>query len=420
MIEQQVSTLEVTGLLWDVAPQPLVNTPPVPGCDVCVVVPVRDERDTLTATLTALANQFDLHGRPLDPAGYEIVILANNCRDDSAAIARRFAELHQRTAVHVVELDLPDAQAHVGKARRLLMDEACRRFIELGKPRGIIATTDGDTLVAPTWIAATRDEIDRGADAVGGRIMVDLVELQALSDAGRECHLRDVGYRSLVAELESLLDPDIHDPWPRHFQHFGASLAVTAETYLRAGRLPVKPWFEDVAFYDALMRVDARFRHSPAVRVQTSGRRIGRTGYGFAVQLGQWENMDLCAQPMCVRSAHTTETWIMRRRKLRQAWHMPRDGVGLSAGMYDSLAEEFGVDPDWIRDAVNGCVSFGMLVEQVERSHQEPGGWPLVDIREAIWDLRCRLDVLRNQPPLPEPLKEIDPVELGPVSSQVS
>lgn len=424
MIEHHISTPDAVWSVWGAAPTPLVSTPPLPDCEVCVVIPVRDERDTLAAALTALSGQTGLHGQPLDPATYEIVILANNCRDDSAAIARRFAEFHPETTLHVVELDLPTAEAHVGSARRLLMDEAWSRLTTLGKTRGIIATSDGDTLVAPTWIAATRAEIGRGVDAVGGRIMVDPLELRLLSAAGRKCHLRDVGYRSMIAELESRLDPDIHDPWPRHFQNFGASLAVTVETYVRAGRLPVKPWLEDVAFYDALARVDARFRHSPDVQVTTSGRRIGRTGSGFAVQLTQWEGMEPCAQPMCVESAQEAEARITTRRELRQAWRMHRHGAGLSAGMCDGLAAQLEVDRGWLREALNQRSSFGMLVEQVRHSQLESGRWhatwPLVDIGAATWDLRCRLDVLRNQTPSPRLLKEIEPVEVGTLSAQVS
>ena len=65
----------------------------------------------------------------------------------------------------------------------------------------------------------------------------------------------DVGYRLLRSQLESLLDPDPADPWPRHYQMFGASLALTAEIYERVGGLPVLPSLEDVALYRTLKGV---------------------------------------------------------------------------------------------------------------------------------------------------------------------
>ncbi|HYI14911.1 MAG TPA: glycosyltransferase family 2 protein, partial [Thermomicrobiales bacterium] len=229
---------------------------------------------------------------------FEIILLVNNSDDGSAAAARAFARQHAELALHVVEIDLPEEVAHVGRARRLLMDLAAAR---LG-PTGVIATTDADTVVAPDWIAMTLAEIAAGADAVAGRILVDPVGFAEHDRHAQLFHLRDVTYRYLVAELEARLAPDPFDPWPRHFQHFGPSMAVTVETYLRSGGMPPLPSLEDVAFSDALRRIGARIRHSPAVRVVTSARPTGRTGFGFAVQLGCWSQMGARSEPFMVES----------------------------------------------------------------------------------------------------------------------
>ena len=71
-----------------------------------------------------------------DPAlrRYEIIVLANNCRDGTARVARRLADAHADLALHVVEIELPPTEAHVGTARRLAMDEACRRLLLVGRP----------------------------------------------------------------------------------------------------------------------------------------------------------------------------------------------------------------------------------------------------------------------------------------------
>jgi hypothetical protein len=251
------------------------------------VIPVRDEEASLPATLAALAAQQDADGSPLAPDLYEIIVLVNNSVDGSAAIARSFAKRHTELALHVVEVDLPDDEAHVGRARRLLMDTVAGRL----PASGVIATTDADTVVAPDWIAMMLAEFEAGADAVAGRILVDPAGFAEHDGAARRFHLLDVTYRSLVAELEARLAPDPHDPWPRHFQHFGPSIAVTVATYRRSGGMPPLPSLEDVAFYNALRGIGARIRHSPAVRVVTSARPVGRTGFGFAVQLGMWTEM---------------------------------------------------------------------------------------------------------------------------------
>jgi hypothetical protein len=71
-----------------------------------------------------------------------------------------------------------------------------------------IASTDGDTKVSANWIATTLAEIGRGVDAVGGRILTDRYSRQALDPQAKSHFLQEVGYRSLVAQVEFHLNPD--------------------------------------------------------------------------------------------------------------------------------------------------------------------------------------------------------------------
>ena len=379
--------------------EPLVNPPPSPHCEVCVIVPVRDEAENLMATLDALAHQTDLEGRPFDRERYEIILLANNCSDDSAAIAHRFAKQHPALILHVAEITLSNSEAYVGRARRILMDEAYRRLTFLGHERGVIASTDGDTRVAPTWVAATLHEIRKGADAVGGRILTERASRVALDPYARLCHLREVGYRYLVAELETYLDPDPYDCWPRHYQHFGASLAVTAQMYGQVGGLPAVRSPEDVAFYQALLRVDARFRHSSAVRVVTSARQVGRTKNGLANQLSEWTKMGRKHQPFLVESPVVIEARFLARHRLRVLWRRSQVGHQPTEIKIALLAEQLGVATEWLADELQQPQTFGVLLLRT-LAKQEENRWrvcsPLVEIGQAIYDLRIRLSSLRR------------------------
>lgn len=425
--------------------EPLVLTPPLPNCEVCVIIPIRDEAETLVETLSALANQIDLNGERLEPDCYEIILLVNNCQDESAAIARKFASRHSSLALHVVEITLSAPEAHVGKARRLLMDEAYRRLMLL-RSRGILASTDGDTRVSPTWIAATLQAVAQGAEVVGGRILMDPRDRAALDPETRRAHLREVSYRHLIAELETYLDPNPSDPWPRHYQHWGGSLAVTAEIYERAGRLPVVRSLEDIAFYRALVRVDARIRHSPAVQVVTSGRQTGRSETGLASQLRVWQEMGSQHQPCWVESAAAIETRFRSRQRLRQLWQRLKIKSQLSNGEplnslvlvsqpleedhsfqaeVNSLAAQLGIPKDWLTNQLSGSTYFGQLLEQVETCQQRAGtgvqNWPKVKTQQAIHDLRQRLVSLQQQGGHPlETLKQIQPVVGFPAALKMS
>ena len=142
--------------------RPLVDAPPAARCALGVAIPVHNEEAGITATLAALAAQVDAAGRPLDPESYEVLVLANNCTDGTVARARRFAAAHPRLRLHIIEVLLAEPHAHVGAARRLVMDEAARRLKRLGRARGVIATTDGDTVVRPDWVAMNLREVARG------------------------------------------------------------------------------------------------------------------------------------------------------------------------------------------------------------------------------------------------------------------
>lgn len=381
--------------------RPLVSVPPLPQCEVCVIVPVRNEAAVLERTLAALAYQVDLDGYPVHSKRYEVILLANNCSDNSAAIAQRFAQQHPDLVLHIVEQTLPASQAYIGWVRKRLMDEAHSRLMKLERKRGVIASTDGDTCVAPTWIAATLHEIHVGADAVGGRIMTDRHDRAALDPYARACHLREVGYRFLIAELEAYLNPDPFDAMPRHFQHYGASFAVTAEMYEQAGGLPPVRTSEDVALYRALLRVNARFRHSPRVRVTTSARQVGRAQNGLAHQLNQWATMGVQQQPFLVEPAGAIVARLQAHQELRRLQKRMLDGYPLTAPEVLLPANRLGVDHDWLMDQLTQPASFGALLEQIEQQQTQEGLWQRrwlpVNIEQAINDLRLLLEPLRSR-----------------------
>ena len=205
------------------AAQPLVPVPPSSACELCVAIPVHNEEADVAFTLQALAAQVDLQGEPLNPARYEVLVLANNCTDRTGEIVQGFAACHPRLRLHLIEIRLAAPHAHVGAARRLVMDEACRRLEALGKAKGVIATTDGDTRVRPNWVAANLAEIADGADAVGGRILAGPEQIAALDAGARRYYRLDHTYHTLREAYQAILDPGPGKVWPRHHHCFGAS-----------------------------------------------------------------------------------------------------------------------------------------------------------------------------------------------------
>jgi hypothetical protein len=356
------------------APAPLL--PPLAGRDACaahlrcqlplphaglrisVIIPAKDEVANLPATLAALAAQTTLAGKRLPVGSYEVIVLANNCLDDTAGLVRRQARQFPGLVLHVAELCLPGEHAHVGRARRLLMDEACARLEQTGQPAGIIASTDADTRVAPTWLAAIQAEIAAGADAVGGRIRTEADELNQVGlSALQRLQSRDTAYHLLCARLEDLLDPAAADPWPRHHQHFGASLALTARAYRRVGGLPEVRYLEDEALCQQLRRHDLALRHSPRVQVLTSARRDGRVEVGLSWQLREWLHLSQQQrEPHVNNPVQLARQWQLRRQ-LRACW---AQAPGTET---DALLTRLGLPAATVLAQMSRCATFGELWE---------------------------------------------------------
>jgi len=415
------ATTSLTDPPAGISDHPLVLAPPDPRCDAIIIVPARDEATGIAATLGALAGQLTGEGVPLDPCRYEIVLLANNCTDATASVACAFAAAHPSLALHVVERTFSAGEANVGTARRLLMDEAYRRLALLDRPRGIIVSTDADTRPEPTWLAATLAEIVAGADAVGGRIRTDARDRALLSKGARHSHLRDVGYRTLMTEVEALLDPVSYDPWPHHYQHFGASLALTAEAYRAIGGLPRLPALEDVALSVALVLADARFRHSPAVRVVTSARTVARNVRGFSTQLQEWEALRAAHAPFLVESAASIVARARQRRRLRQLWGAARAGLATNGTALAASARERGLSAHWLGVQLAVSQSFGVLELRVARQQGKRLPFdaigPSQPIEVATHELRTIVAALRSAGLSPS--EEIEPIRLRPLAPEV-
>ena len=179
--------------------------------------------------------------------------------------------------VHVIEYDLPAAEASAGEARRLALSHA-----EALAGNGIILTTDADGAVPPCWAERNLAAINAGAEVVCGRAEVKLEDAMAIPTSLHDAHLREMACLTLLDEIEAIVDPDPHDPWPRHRERSGASIAFTAAAFRRAGGAPAVPQSEDRVLIARLALVDARIRHAPDIAVTVSGRLEGRAAGGMA------------------------------------------------------------------------------------------------------------------------------------------
>lgn len=355
--------------------------PPSPHLRASVVIPARDEECGITRALDALAHSCDGLGRRLDPRTWEVLLLCNNCRDDTARVARQWAARRPDVALHVVEAWFDKGEANIGTVRRALMDAACARLESLpdaASPR-FIASTDADTRAVRDWLWEQARAIEAGADAVGGRIFVE----PNGNGPTRKAYLFDTAYRLQAARLESALDPQPHDPWPRHFQFFGASLSLTPRAYRRVGGVPPVPCLEDMALERELVRADIRIRHSPRVRAVTSARHNGRVACGLSSQLRQWNELESEERLWLVPSG---EEIAFKARARRQLFLAFQDQTQTPV-----VADALGVCPLELREQISDATHFGALWEDVWNAAPIRANWRPVPVGVALEQLRALL-----------------------------
>jgi GT2 family glycosyltransferase len=238
---------------------------------VIVAIPVRNEEARIGDCLAALARQT------VAPA--EILLLLNNCTDRTAEIAHAHAAL--QTRICVVECQLHGASANAGEARRLALAAAAKR----AGTRGVIITTDADCQADADWIRKNLRDMTAGADVVCGMARILPDPGHAVSGGLHFDLAREGMYARLLDEIAALADPDPADPWPRHQQHSGASIAMTAAILRAAGGAPRVAAGEDRALIERFRLVDAKIRHAPDIEVAVSGRLEGRAQGGMAEAL---------------------------------------------------------------------------------------------------------------------------------------
>lgn len=238
---------------------------------LAIAIPARDEQARLNRLLTALALAAERSPYPVSA-----LVLANNCSDGTAQVARAFR--HPLLAVETVEIAFPPDQASAGCARRLAMDLAWR-------PGALLMTTDGDATPAPGFVASAWHHVAQGADLVCGTIGTDARQVLA-TPSGARIAAAEAAYGALVHEVRHCIDrmagrQPLDGPRP-HYMESGAAIAIRADAYAAIGGLPPVPSSEDRALVHRAERHRLCIRYVPDMHAHVSARLFGRAKGGMA------------------------------------------------------------------------------------------------------------------------------------------
>jgi len=248
-------------------------TLPVPESTLraCVVVPARNEEALIGPCLEALAAQAGV-----EPFEYEVLLILDRCTDRTEARARDIAGNHPRLRLHLLE----GPGEGSGPARQVGMDAACARLLWVGRPEGLIACTDADTVVASDWLAAQLIALSRGARAIGGRI--ELADDGSLPAQVARRHAE----QGRLRHERLLSNPDTRGA-TQHWQFSGASLGLAAELYRQIGGLEPLAALEDEGLERVLREQHVPIERLLSVMVTTSPSLEGRAQRGLSYDLSR-------------------------------------------------------------------------------------------------------------------------------------
>ncbi|GAB3573222.1 glycosyltransferase [Leifsonia lichenia] len=216
---------------------------------VIVVVPARNEEETLAACLASIVRAGDVLHRHGMRAPV-IVLVLDACTDRSAEVAGAFPQ------VTVVETDA----ASVGRSRAL--GAAVGLSLAGTDPASVwIATTDADGSVPEEWLTQQLAHANAGADAFVGAVVPPLDDLDPLR--------RHVWLSK-------------HHPGATLGHVHGANLGLRADLYLAVGGFAPVAMDEDAALVHRLRARDARIAETEQHPVTTSARLVGRVDGGYA------------------------------------------------------------------------------------------------------------------------------------------
>ncbi|EJF89014.1 glycosyltransferase [Bartonella tamiae] len=240
--------------------------------DYIIVIPAQNEEKRIINCLDSCAQSMNTAR-----AAGRILLIVNNTNDLTSTLARKWAQ-NNPFALDILDITLPKKIASAGYARALGFDIAHT----LLNPRGVILTTDADSLVDKGWIGGHLHAATLGAALTCGHVIVNNHERAYLPDWLLEKAYLEQEYLNLSRKLQADLDPDPFNPWPHHGDESGANMSIVAFAFDHIGGAPRVTASEDRELVKCIIDKDMPVHYCNKSRVTTSMRLHGRARGGMA------------------------------------------------------------------------------------------------------------------------------------------
>jgi len=275
----------------------LINTDPHPDLKIIVTIPVHKESglerclDSLFLCVKGGNPPSAETGHDHLPFHVEVLILVNASEKASEAVLEQnrvtleatrswiAGHSHPSIGFHAwMDHRFPAKEAGVGLARKILMDEAVRRFSTAGNPGGIIASLDADVVVDPNYLEALGTHFE-DSDTDGCSIYFE----HPLSPELSPFESFEPGVYDAITQYELHLRYYLNavrsTGYPYAYHTVGSSFAVRADVYCKEGGMNRRQGGEDFYFIQKVAQ-RGNFSECNATRVVASPRPSDRVPFG--------------------------------------------------------------------------------------------------------------------------------------------
>jgi hypothetical protein len=269
-------------------PEKLIAEEPANRLSIIVTIPAYDEPETEKAIVNLSSCTLPQEG------AVEVLVLINHPQNVNDEVKNRSERTFQQLRkiarhygrdnfqIHILIKALPPKQAGVGRARKILMDEAVRRFEWVNNERGIITAFDADCTCSSNYFLAIEDYFKVNPEASGCSIYFEHpVHTAELDD--------EVVHAALQYELHlrCYIDALRWCGIPHAFQTTGSSMAVNHLAYQRQGGMNSRKAGEDFYFLHRIIR-EGNFGDLTSTTVIPSPRMSERVPFGTGKAVIKW------------------------------------------------------------------------------------------------------------------------------------
>ena len=270
----------------------LIEPEPHPDLLITVTIPVINESglERCLDSLFRCTVEAEFHSEVLilinAPAEAPEEVLEQNFKTLESTRAWIKEHPHPSMDFHVfLDHSFGKKEAGVGTARKILMDEAVRRFSLLDRPEGIIACLDADAVVQANYLEALVMHFEVSPDRANPP---DGCSLRFQHPLSGEEHAQVV-YDAIAQyelHLRYYLQSLRSTGYPYAYHTVGSSLAVRAQIYCKEGGMNRRQAGEDFYFIQKLAQ-RGNFSECNSTCVQPSPRPSDRVPFGTGLAVNR-------------------------------------------------------------------------------------------------------------------------------------